>query len=84
MRAAASNPTLLIIIFAYDCEAKNTIKENLKKGGSTGNNNILVLSPEDYRNSQEDKFKKELNNLNCFDLQSINEFVFNAIKHGIF
>lgn len=83
MRAAASNPTLLIIIFAYDDEARNSIKENLKKGGSTSNNNILVLSPEDYRKSQEDKFKKILIDLKYFDLQSINKFVFNPIKHGV-
>lgn len=83
MRAAASNPTLLIIIFAYDDEARNSIKENLKKGGSTSNNNILVLSPEDYRKSQEDEFKKILIDLKYFDLQSINKFVFNPIKHGV-
>lgn len=84
MRAAASNPTLLIIIFAYNCEAKNAIKENLKKGGSTGNNNILILSPKDYQESQEIKFKKKLSELKYFDLQSINKFVFNPIKYGIF
>ena len=43
MRAAASNPTLLIIIFAYDKGAKDSIQENLKKGGCTGNDNILIL-----------------------------------------
>jgi hypothetical protein len=84
MRAAASNPTLLIIIFAYNCEAKNAIKENLKKGGSTGNNNILILSPKDYQESQENEFKKTLSELKYFDLQSINKFVFNPIKYGIF
>ena len=84
MRAAASNPTLLIVVFAYNEEAKKSINESLRKGGSTGNSNILVLSPEDYRNSQEDEFKKELSDLELFDLQSINKFVFNPIKHGIF
>ncbi len=84
MRAAASNPTLLIIIFAYKDDAKNDINTCLKKGGSTGNNNILVLSPEDYRNSQEDEFKKKLSGLKYFDLKSINEFVFKPIKNGIF
>lgn len=84
MRAAASNPTLLIVVFAYNEEAKKSINESLRKGGSTGNSNILVLSPEDYRNSQEDEFKKELSDLKLFDLQSINKFVFNPIKHGVF
>ena len=84
MRAAASNPTLLIIIFAYNSESKNEIKENLNKGGSTGNNNILILSPKDYQESQENEFKKTLSELKYFDLQSINKFVFNPIKYGIF
>ena len=74
----------MIIIFAYNSESKDQIKENLKKGGSTGNNNILVLSPEDYQESQENEFKKTLSELKYFDLQSINKFVFNPIKYGIF
>ena len=53
MRAAASNPTLLIIIFAYDKGAKDSIQENLKKGGCTGNDNILILSPSDYKKAQD-------------------------------
>lgn len=84
VRAAASNPTLLIIIFAYNDEARDSIKNNLNKGGYTGNNNILILSPDDYKESQEEEFKKSLNDLTCFDLQSINKYVFNPIKNGIF
>lgn len=84
VRAAASNPTLLIIIFAYDDTAKNSISENLKKGGSTSNNNILILSPRDYKDSQDDEFKKFLKDLTYFDLQSMNTYVFEPIKYGIF
>lgn len=84
MRAAASNPTLLIIVFAYDDGAKKTIQENLNKGGSTSNNNILILSPNDYKGVQDDEFQKTLKELHSFDLMSINKYVFEPIKQRIF
>lgn len=84
MRAAAANPTLLIIVFAYDEGAKISILENLRKGGSTGNNNILILSPSDYKKAQDEKIQKTLEELQNFDLQSINKYVFEPIKQRIF
>lgn len=84
MRAAASNPTLLIIVFAYDEGAKSSIQENLKKGGSTVNNNILILSPSDYKKVQDEEIQKTLGELQNFDLQSINKYVFAPIKQRIF
>lgn len=84
MRAATANPTLLIIVFAYDEGAKISIQENLRKGGSTGNNNILILSPSDYKKAQDEKIQKTLEELQNFDLQSINKYVFEPIKQRIF
>lgn len=84
MRAAASNPTLLIIIFAYNEEAKGSIHENLKKGGSTGNNNILILSPKDYKEAQDKDAIEQIGELKTFNLQSINKYVFEPIKQRIF
>lgn len=84
MRAAATNPTLLIIVFAYDEGAKISILENLRKGGSTGNNNILILSPSDYKKAQDEEIQKNLEELQNFDLQSINKYVFEPIKQRIF
>lgn len=84
MRAAAANPTLLIIVFAYDEGAKISILENLRKGGSTGNNNILILSPSDYKKAQDEEIQKTLEELQNFDLQSINKYVFESIKQRIF
>lgn len=84
MRAAASNPTLLIVVFAYNAEAKGSIHENLKKGGCTGNNNILILSPEDYKEAQDKDAIEETDELKTFDLQSINKYVFEPIKQRIF
>lgn len=84
MRAAASNPTLLIIIFAYDKGAKDSIRENLKKGGYTGNDNILILSPDDYKKAQDKEAVEKIEKLNVFNLRSINEYVFAPIKQRIF
>lgn len=84
MRAAASNPTLLIVVFAYNEEAKSSINENLKKGGCTGNNNILILSPEDYKEAQDKDAIENIDKLETFDLQSINTYVFEPIKQRIF
>ena len=84
MRAAAANPTLLIIVFAYDDDAQTSIQENLKKGGSTGNNNILILSPSEYKKAQDEKAQKTFEELQNFDLQSINKYVFEPIKQRIF
>ena len=84
MRAAASNPTLLIIIFAYDKGAKDSIQENLKKGGCTGNDNILILSPSDYKKAQDKESVEKIEELKVFDLQSFNKYVFAPIKQRIF
>ena len=84
IRAAASNPTLLIIIFAYDKGAKDSIKENLGKGGCAGNDNILILSPDDYKEAQDKEAAEKIKELKVFDLQSINKYVFAPIKQRIF
>lgn len=84
MRAAASNPTLLIIVFAYNKGAKNSIQENLQKGGCSGNNNILILSPEDYKSAQDEDVLESVKELKNFDLQSVNKYVFEILKQRIF
>lgn len=46
LRAANSNPTLLIKVFAYDSKAKSDIENNIYKGGTTLRyDNIRVLEP---------------------------------------
>lgn len=80
LRAAASNPTLLIIVFAYNEEAKSSIQANLETGT---NNNILILSPSDYVKAQDEKMQQDLKELQNFDLQSINEHVFRYIKQRV-
>lgn len=79
-RAANSNPTLQIIIFAYDEVAKKNIQENLKLTGIC-NNNIVIISPEDYKLAMKEEMKdsNEFDNLKEFDFKSLNDYVFSKL-----
>lgn len=69
LRAANSNPTLTIKIFAYDNSSKTIIDENLKMGNTTIRyNNIEVLEPESSVN---------------YDFKTLNTSVFRAILDTI-
>ena len=78
-RAAASNPTLLVIIFAYDEKAKGDISGRI----GTDNNNIIILSPSEFKDCQDEEDKDAVKGLEHFDLASINEYVFEQIKKRI-
>ena len=79
-RAVASNPTLLVIIFAYDDGAKEAIQECI---GKSNHNNIIILSPEEFKAAQNEEGKKAVEKLNKFDLASINKYVFGQIRNRI-
>ena len=80
MRAANANPTLQIIVFAYNEGAKEDIKSILGKKGIC-NNNISIISPEDFKAAavRENPDTKEFDGLKCFDFKSINDFVFDKL-----
>lgn len=80
MRAANANPTLQVIIFAYNGNAKEDIKSILGKIGIC-NNNISIISPEDFKAAavRENPDTKEFDGLECFDFKSINDFVFDKL-----
>jgi len=89
IRAADSNPTLQIIIFAYEANDVNKIKKEL---GRFKNNNIYVMDSElfikDNQEKNEEKIIKEGNKilkdrLKNFDCKSINQEVFSKIKEMI-
>ena len=80
-RAVASNPTLLVIIFAYDDGAKEAIQECI--GESNSNNNIIILSPEEFKAAQDEEGKNAVEELKVFDLASINKYVFGQIRNRI-
>lgn len=79
-RAANANPTLQIVVFAYDRPAKDIIHNNLLSNGIC-NNNILVISPEDYKLAfkEENPDSNELDELKYFDFKSLNDFVFSKL-----
>lgn len=54
-RAASSNPTLLVIVFAYDDTAKKAIYECI---GKSNHNNIIILSPKEFKAAQDEEGKK--------------------------
>lgn len=80
MRAANANPTLQIIVFAYNENAKEDIKSILEKKGIC-NHNISIISPQDFKDAavREDPNTMEFNELKCFDFKSINDFVFDKL-----
>ncbi len=80
MRAANANPTLQIIVFAYNEDAKEDIKSILGKKGIC-NNNISIISPQDFKEAaiRENPDTKEFEGLKCFDFKSINDFVFDKL-----
>jgi hypothetical protein len=69
LRAANSNPTLTINVFAYDSAAKTIIEENVKKGNTTIRYNnidfIEPIAPENY------------------DFKAINTSIFKAVLDKI-
>ena len=79
-RAASSNPTLLVIIFAYNDGAKKAIGKCI---GESNNNNIIILSPKEFKAAQDEEGKKAVEELKVFDLASINKYVFGQIGNRI-
>lgn len=66
LRAANSNPTLLILIFSYDVDSKAIIDSNLKKGNVEFKyNNLKVVLPE---------------STHCHDFKSLNDNIFSRIN----
>lgn len=83
VRAANSNPTLLVIVFAYDVNGKKGIVDNLQKGGTYLNSNIKVLTVDDFRKAQENEDKDRCSGLVNFDFKSINNYVFGVLSRWV-
>lgn len=80
VREANANPTLLVLVFAYNTEAGDMIESNLNKAGALINNNVKIVTPEVYKEWMEDDWTK---NLNVFDFESLNKYVFQALSNII-
>ena len=64
MRAANSNPTLQIVIFAFNAKEVDSFKRNLKIGGGALNSNVLILTTKDVMDANKDN--KDFPNLTDF------------------
>lgn len=80
-RAADTNPTLEIVVFAYNDEDENNYKKNLEIECGCCNNNILILTPKIFKDLN-NKEKELCNKIEHFDLSTIN-LVFDNISHNI-
>lgn len=85
-RAANTNPTLHIVIFAFNDNDGDTIKSNLKLTDVCLNNNIEILTPSEFKKqneeSQEEKYKKFSEGVTQFDFKTINN-LFELVSQGI-
>lgn len=80
LRAANTNPTLLVVVFAYDDDQKFEFENNIC------NNNVFVLTPSKFkeRNKADEKetTKELLKSLEHFNMETINK-VFSLINNDI-
>lgn len=81
-RAADTNPTLQVIVFAYSDKDLDTYKNNLKIEHGCSNNNILILTPSNFKESNNEKFFNLCAKISCFDLKTIN-LLFKEISKNI-
>lgn len=81
LRAANTNPTLLVVIFAFDDDQEAKYNKILKPAP---NNNIIVITPTKFREANKnDEFKKDrISKIEQFDLTTIN-MVFELINGDI-
>ena len=85
-RAANTNPTLHVVVFAFNDEEGEKISANLKVSGSCLNNNITVLTPsglkESNKDSQDSKCESFVDTVSQFDFETVNR-LFELISGGI-
>ena len=82
-RAADSNPTLQIVVFAFCDEEENSFKEKLGINSVCLNNNITILTPSKFKSSNQDDGTKEfVNTIEKFDLETIAK-IFTFIEKSI-
>ena len=81
-RAADTNPTLQVVVFAYSDKDLDTYKQNLGIEHGCSNNNILILTPSSFKESNQDKYKELCELVENFDLKTIN-LLFEEISKNI-
>jgi hypothetical protein len=85
-RAANTNPTLHIVVFAYNDGDGAVIKTNLRLPDVSLNNNIVILTPTELKAknslSQEARYKDFADAMTNFDFATVNS-LFDLIAKGI-
>lgn len=85
-RAANTNPTLHIVVFAFNDGDGATIKSNLKLRDVSLNNNIVILTPTEFKSqnsaSQDKRYKDFADAMTNFDFATVNN-LFELIGKGI-
>lgn len=83
MRAADSNPTLQIVIFAFSDSEEASFKKNLHFTDSALNSNVTIITPAAFKLDNKD-YSAQLSTVNDFSLKSLNtvfEFIRNSIPN---
>lgn len=83
MRAADSNPTLQIVIFAFSDTEEASFKNRLHFANSTLNSNVTIVTPTEFKLKNKD-YAAQLSTVNDFSLKSLNtvfEHVCNSIPN---
>ena len=81
MRAADSNPTLQIVIFAFSDSEVESFKKNLQISDTSLNSNVVIITPSVLKRANKD-YADKLSTINNFSLASVNT-VFDIIKNSI-
>lgn len=81
-RAADTNPTLQVIVFAYSDEDEEGYKKNLLIEHGCSNNNILILTPTKFKELNNEKYNELCSKVSNFDLRTIN-LIFKEISNNI-
>lgn len=84
-RAADTNPTLQVIVFAYDDNEEEAYKQRLGITNGCSNNNILILTPSKFKEANNNDYEELCNKISNFDLKTVNlvlKTMSNKIHYG--
>lgn len=81
-RAADTNPTLQVVVFAYSDKDEEGYKKNLQIEHGCSNNNILILTPTKFKELNNEKYSGLCSKVTNFDLRTIN-LIFKEISNNI-
>lgn len=84
-RAADTNPTLQVVVFAYDNNEEEAYMQRLGTTNGCSNNNILILTPSKFKEANNNDYEELCNKISNFDLKTVNlvlKTMSNKIHYG--